>query len=196
MAIPESLIIHDCAIGQDGGSIALRASDDAGYARNIKLVKPAFIDPDTGLGEIPGRLYLDGNLVPVRSELETKLLGLLREASLPWCFPMVPDDMGQCTAELIRFVESDEYALFDEHIEQAADPTAYDVWLVWGEGGRKQVLVRLAKILGISVESATELMNAGGQIARGISAREVSIMQRQYAAEQLVIHVEPPLRAS
>jgi hypothetical protein len=75
------LVIEEGAYASDGGSIYIRVRDSAGATHNITLWQHMFIeepDPD----RLPGRLYVDKTLVPVRSEGEGQLLAALRGARL------------------------------------------------------------------------------------------------------------------
>lgn len=75
------LIVEEGAYASDGGSIYLRVRDSAGARHHITLWQHMFIegrDPD----RLPGRLYVDKAIVPVRSEGEEQLLAALRRARL------------------------------------------------------------------------------------------------------------------
>src|SRR5262245_38149172 len=76
--LPAQLTIYDCAYCLDGGTISLAAIDDAGAEPSIVLIKHRSPRPSEDV--IPGRLYFDHVLVPIRSELESQLVRLLRAA--------------------------------------------------------------------------------------------------------------------
>jgi hypothetical protein len=149
MMLPAKLTIHDSAYALDGGSTLLHAADEAAREHEVMLVQHALPDPDAALG-IPGRLYFDDELVPIRSDLEVRVLGLLRAAEIRPShsppdqserIPLSPnalilgDDLRQVLsrgpeenmralrAEVIEFIESEEYLRFAVRVEQAADAT-------------------------------------------------------------------------
>jgi hypothetical protein len=133
MDIPERLVIADAAYASDGGSLWLRVRGPAGASCAVVLWQHLFLDsPDPQ--RLPGRLYVDGALVPVRSDAERRLLIALREARLepppPRDVPprgpgvVVGRDLQEYDAKiaegpeaatrhlvekLIAFVESEEY---------------------------------------------------------------------------------------
>ena len=81
MKIPDSFVIENGAYATDGGSIALHVLGPEDDRHNILLRQHMFtevIDPD----RLPGRLYFDGTLVPVREEWESEILKALRQAPL------------------------------------------------------------------------------------------------------------------
>lgn len=81
MRIPDSLVIEDGAYAMDGGTIAINVRDTEGNEHDILLRQHMFTqvsDPD----RLPGRLYFDGTLVPVREEWESQILKALRQAPL------------------------------------------------------------------------------------------------------------------
>ncbi len=150
MELPASLTIYDCAYALDGGTTVLEARDEAGGERSVVLVQHLFPQPDPSLDELPGRLYFDDELVPLRSELEAQVLALLRQADVRCSdsptdrgdsFLLSPnalilsEDIRQVLsnspegnlramlASVIAFVESDEYLQFAERVKQAADAT-------------------------------------------------------------------------
>lgn len=219
--LPTRLTIRNCAHALDGGTIWLEASDEAGSHREVELIQHASPASSAWPDRIPGRLYFDGQLVPMRSGLETELLALLRSAEVLYEPPVRPkevafklspkrsvlgediremcarnpvDNQRALKAELIRFVESEQYIRFAEKVEQAADQTRYDVFIAWDVASQKQVLVRLASVLGISLPAAREMLSGGGRIAQGISALEVSDSIQQYAEKGLALRIEPEFR--
>jgi len=75
--LPKRIVVRDCAMKFDGGTIYLDATDEAGRQVSILLATPI------GWSELAaGRLYFDGNLVPMRSEREAGILKLLSEAKV------------------------------------------------------------------------------------------------------------------
>jgi hypothetical protein len=81
MEIPEKLTIVDGFYFTDGGSIVLIAKEPNGTSHQITLVQSRFLeiyDPNL----LPGRLYFDHMMVPVRLEVEVKLIALLRASEI------------------------------------------------------------------------------------------------------------------
>lgn len=114
MTPPARLVIHDMALSLDGGTTCLMANDEAGCEHTIVLTQHAFPRAAAGTGELPGRLYFDRQLVPMRSAFEGALLFLLRSAD-------VPDDLIRpFVARTVSFVESEEYLRFAERVEPAS----------------------------------------------------------------------------
>src|SRR5262249_29532521 len=75
--LPTRIVVRHCAMKLDGGTIYLGATDEAGRLVSILLATPI------GWSELAaGRLYFDGNLVPMRSEREAGILKLLSEAKV------------------------------------------------------------------------------------------------------------------
>ena len=76
--LPTRIVVRDCAMALDGGTIHLSATDEAGRLVSIMLATPL---PSSSM-RVAGRLYFDGDLVPMRSEREAGILKLLSEASV------------------------------------------------------------------------------------------------------------------
>jgi hypothetical protein len=195
--LPARLVVRECAIALDGGSIGLGCADEAGRAVAVKLVQHAFPDPARSPGEIPGRLYLDGELVPVRSETEARLLDLLRAVEVPADDGPVPV-AGEFVARVVRFVASDEYLRFAERVEvaaeMAADPARYEVQVDWDEATRNRVLVRLAGVLGVSLAVARAFLTEGRPLEGGLGAAQVAGSVARYRDAGLPVRVVPPFR--
>ena len=76
MEIPEKLTIVDGFYFTDGGSIVLIAEEPDSTRHQITLAQHRFLeiyDPNL----LPGRLYFNHLMIPVRSEMETKLIALM-----------------------------------------------------------------------------------------------------------------------
>jgi len=85
------LVVEQGAYASDGGSIYLCLRDSAGATHDVVLWQHMFTeapDPD----KLPGRLYIDKTLIPVRSEREAVLLASLRQARLQ--VPAAPRGAG------------------------------------------------------------------------------------------------------
>jgi len=138
MKVPEQLAVEDAAMAMDGGSIFLGLKTDLGEQHRVLLAQHQIpTTPDAK--HLRGRLYFDGELVSRRSDTEQQILAALRRA--PIIVPTEPTGQRQTgpgavvgediqafldkvakgptaatahlVAELIRFVESEEYLTFD-----------------------------------------------------------------------------------
>src|SRR5262245_4181031 len=76
--LPTRIVVRGCGLAADGGTIHLGATDEAGRDVSISL---ATMWPGSSM-RVAGRLYFDGELVPLRSERENGILKLLSEASI------------------------------------------------------------------------------------------------------------------
>ena len=76
--LPIRIVVRDCALTLDGGTIRLFATDEAGRGVSIMLATSL----PGSLMRVAGRLYFDGGLVPMRSEREAQILKLLSEATV------------------------------------------------------------------------------------------------------------------
>jgi hypothetical protein len=214
--LPAQLTIHDCAYRLDGGTISLAASDEAGNEHLIVLIQHRSTSPSED--EIPGRLYFDRQLVPMRSEMELELLGLLRASP---CHPspgeeergepiaLSPnvgifgedirqmltrspeDNLQALRTEVVSYVESEAYLAFAGEVERAADQTAYDVWVAWAKDDRKQAIVAVGNVLRIGVRAARDLVDQGLPVARGVRAPEVMQLQARFFTQGVEVRVEP-----
>ena len=135
---PASLVLRSSEYFLDGGTAILTGTDELGRERAVMLVQRAF--PESGSFGIAGRLYLDGEPVPVRSELESQVLTVLRTAEVQYTSPegepageriqlspnalILGDDIRQVLTrspeeniralrnEMIEAVESEQYVTF------------------------------------------------------------------------------------
>ena len=218
MDMPTRLILQGCFYLSDGGTIIFQMIDESDQLRQVVLSQHAFPE-SSSIDEIPGRLYFDGQLIPMRSPLESELLERLRTAAIQmgpidveertfrsesrtiigedirkYLTQGPEDNIGWARTELIRFVESDQYEKFARRVELAADSTRYDVWIAWDNTNRNKVLVSLASMLGIGLSKASGLLDAGACLAQGIKALEVSDLIEQYAAKGIPLRTEPEFR--
>ena len=99
MDIPEKLTFVDGFYFTDGGSIVLLADGPAGARHQITLGQHRFLeffDPKV----LPGRLYFNHLLVPVRSEMEEKVMTLLQAGEIRPDEPPEPEkDKGLASTE-------------------------------------------------------------------------------------------------
>jgi hypothetical protein len=144
--LPIRIIVRDCALTLDGGTIHLFATDEAGHQVSITLATSL---PRSSM-RVAGRLYFDGKLVPMRSEREARILKLLSEATVQ--VPRLPpigtsrmailgEDIREffeqtphenCRAfirKIVESVQSESYLRFTTDEENAiADEANRDVW--------------------------------------------------------------------
>jgi hypothetical protein len=221
MMLPARFTVHSFDYLLDGGTTVLRATDETARERAVMLVQHAFPRPSPSLGALPGRLYFDNELILIRSDLEARVLSLLRKAEVRYSGPLPEqgerlqlspnalilgedirqvltrgpeDSIRALLAAVVQFVESESYVHFADRVEQAADATRYTVWAAWESATRNQVAVRLGRLLGVAWPTALELLDSGSPLAENVSAMEVSELAARYAAEDVVLRVEPPFR--
>ena len=141
--LPAKLMIHDAAYALDGGTTMLMATDARGAERSVTLMQQASVWRDAPATAIPGRLYLDDELVVVRSEVEAAVLGLLRRAEivsadgdaaaegdrLPPDALIIGQDIKRVlggspdenlramVAQVVEFVSSDKYVRFAAEVD-------------------------------------------------------------------------------
>ncbi|HKB40228.1 MAG TPA: hypothetical protein VKD72_27610 [Gemmataceae bacterium] len=92
MATPKQLTLHSSAYCLDGGTVLLTGTDEDGRAHAVMLVQNRF--PGGNTCGIPGRLYFDDELIPLRSDLESEVLALLRAADVR-CIPEASEQAGE-----------------------------------------------------------------------------------------------------
>jgi hypothetical protein len=109
MELPKTLLLRGSSFWLDGGTTHLNCTDEAEQSHTVMLVQRAFTGGNT-FG-IPGRLYFDGELVPLRSDVESQLLGLLRVAEVRYMPPT-----GEPTVERIKL--SPNALILGEDIKQ------------------------------------------------------------------------------
>jgi hypothetical protein len=209
MTLPKRLTIYNCALTLDGGTISLQATDEAGLGHEVVLVQHAFPRASRSPDAIPGRLYFDGDLIPMRSAAEAEVLNLLRAADIRYqsALPesgertqlspnalILGDDIREVltrgpeeniralTARVIQFVESEQYLRFADRVEQLADCTRYTVWAACDQANRNQALVRLGQADGIGLRGARDLLEQRRPLAEGVSALEVLALAERYRA--------------
>lgn len=214
-------MVRNSVYALDGGTTVMRAMDEASREHVVMLVQHSCPQPSPSLEAVPGRMYFDGELVPMRSELERRVLALLRAAEVRYSEPasdqseriqLAPnalilgddnrrmltrdpeDNIRALLAAVVQFVESYAYVLFADRVEQAADNTHYTVWAAWEPTTRNQVVVRLGRVLGIGLRAARELLDDEKPLAESVSALEVPELAGRYAAEGLALRVAPAFR--
>lgn len=221
MKFPTRLTIFDYQYFLDGGTTVLLAADENGNGHTAKLVQHAFPQSNPSPIGIPGRIYFDGELLPMRSDQEARLLALLRVAEFRYAGPIetegeryqlspnsliLGDDLRRVMmsppgdnipfllTEAIRFVESDEYFRFAERVDKAADESRYTVWPAWDSSTRSQMIVRLGSYLGIGIPAAREVLLRNAPLGEDLGALEVADMADRYAAAGIALRVEPSYR--
>jgi hypothetical protein len=223
MHLPRRLTLQSFAYALDGGTTSLTATDEAGKEHGILLIQHAFPQIGPSFDAIPGRLYFDHELVPMRSDIEAAVLTLLRDADVrfedanngAWnrtklspnalilgedirqVFTSPPADLLRTLAmRVIQFVESDEYVKFPDRVEQAADPTLYELWVEWDEASRKRVMVKLASVLGVGLANAKAFLAENRPLLTRVAALRVPEMVGRYHSDNLRIRVVPAFRWS
>ena len=96
MEIPEKLTIVDGFYFTDGGSIVLIAEEPNSTRHQITLAQHRFLeifDPNL----LPGRLYFSHLMVPVRSEMEAKLIALMQVSEI---VPVEPPELDKVKSSI------------------------------------------------------------------------------------------------
>jgi hypothetical protein len=141
--LPKQLVLHASRYYMDGGTACLEATDEAGQPHAVMLVQSVF--PGGNTFGIPGRLYLDEELVELRSEREAQVLALLRAAEVRYTPPteqagervtlspnalILGEDIKEVLSRgpeenirglrdrIVEFVESPRYVAFAAEVEQ------------------------------------------------------------------------------
>ncbi len=194
MTLPFHLVIHESVFTMDGGTTTLLAKDATGREHTVRLVQHAFPNPRGSTDEVPGRLYFDGELVPVRSEFEEHLLRLLRSADVTEGGRLGNMVGWLAATEVVRYVSSDEYLSFAERVEQATDKTLYDLWVAWADGTFGWAVMRTRQLLNLTVEEAGARVEQGRPVATGLAAPEVVEWAERYRLFELGVRVVPEFR--
>ncbi len=88
---PDSFVILNGAFASDGGSIALHVRDSQGSEHSLLLQQHLLLHQENP-SRLPGRLYYDNVLVPVRSEVESRILAALHEGDIESAAPEKNED--------------------------------------------------------------------------------------------------------
>jgi hypothetical protein len=115
-SVPTSIIVLRALEWSDGGTITIDAISDDGTPHSVVLIQRMFPAEDAGC------LYFDKEIVPVRSELEKRVINVLKGARIsyppgPMHNPLISnaeqeDETRRNCAALIAQVESDTYTDF------------------------------------------------------------------------------------
>lgn len=74
--LPTRIVVRHCGLRLDGGTVHLIATDE--FGRQVDITLASSWPGSSTL--VAGRLYYEGDLVPMRSEREGRIVKLLREA--------------------------------------------------------------------------------------------------------------------
>lgn len=193
MPLPSQLVIHESVLTMDGGTVTLLAKDEKGRDHTVRLVQHGFPGRSSG-GEVPGRLYFDGELVPIRSEFESRVLSLLRAADVTDAGHL-PNRVGWLSAgRIVRYVESDEYLFFADRVEQQQDDARYALWVVWDDATFGKAVVRVKQLLNLGLKEAREHVQQERAVAAGLRAPAVVDWARRFREAGLGVRVEPAFR--
>ncbi|GAH33338.1 unnamed protein product [marine sediment metagenome] len=121
MEIPKELKIVEGFYLTDGGSIVLVAEEPNGTRHQITLAQHMFLeifDPNL----LPGRLYFDHLMVPIRSEMEAKLIALIQVSEIHPVEPLESEKNKSSTRDGPVVVVGDDlkeyYAKMSEGMEE------------------------------------------------------------------------------
>ncbi len=108
----EQILIKEMATWMDGGSITLYCENIHGQEFVIHFVQNVQWDI-LKFEKLPGRIYLDGNLIPQRSELEKKLIQGLCNCK----FVKASDLDSRILKEQMDYLKSEQYILDPKRIQ-------------------------------------------------------------------------------
>ena len=118
-SLPSSLVVLNAASWSDGGTITMECISDDGKPHSLALMQTMFLD---GEYQNQGCFFFDKEKVPVRSELERRVIDLLKKAEVSYTpgrthFPDVSnaeqeDEAKRPRAKLIELIESEGYTSF------------------------------------------------------------------------------------
>lgn len=218
------ITFHNYFYALDGGTTWVIGQDETGSNHTVVLVQHTHPQPSDSLEGLPGRVYWNGELVPIRSRREAELLRLLRNAEV--AYSPTPDEQSEdrielspnalilgndirqllhgrpeenlkaLLAQVVEFVESEQYVLFAQTVEQAADEARYDVHVLCEASHRKEAIARLAGLMRIGVKVARDLLDRGIPVAKDLTALEVARLGSQLHSAGLSVKVEPEYRWS
>lgn len=117
MKIPEKITTVECFYLTDGGSIVLVVEQPNGTRHQITLAQHLFLetfDPN----RLPGRLYFDHLIVPVRSEMEARLIALLQASEIVPAEPPEPKNNGAPFGDGLGVIVGDD---LKEYYAKAAE---------------------------------------------------------------------------
>jgi hypothetical protein len=100
----------------DCGSLELKCLDELGEPRVVHLHQRAFPQCH-GNHYLPGRLYLDGEEIPIRSDQETQLLQLLRTAKTQLSGDRLANG-SWVVDDVVEFVSSVAYLEFAARVDE------------------------------------------------------------------------------
>jgi hypothetical protein len=216
------ITFHNYFYALDGGTTWLRGSDESGNNHIVMLVQHAHPQPSDSLDGIPGRVYWNGELVPIRSPREIDLLRFLRNARVAYLptpeeqcgtpIELAPnalilgedirqllhgrpeENLRSLLLQVVEFVESEQYVLFAQAVEQSADGERYDVYVVAEVSRRKEAIARLSGLMRIGVKAARDLLDQGLPVAKDMTALEVARLASQLHSAGLSVKVKPEYR--
>jgi ribosomal protein L7/L12 len=219
--LPTRLTLRNSAFALDGGTSSLKATDEAGRHHGVMLVQPSRPEASPSFDAVPGRLYFDGQLVPIRSQQEATILSLLKLAEVRYeGYPPFPgetirlspnalilgddirevftrgpeDNIRALTAKVVAFVESDEYLFFADRVQQGKDDTRYAVWVVWDDATFGKAVVKVKQLLGVGLKEARDHVQQERPVATGLRAPEVVEWARKFREADLDVRTEPAFR--
>ena len=111
MPLPKKFTLRDSAYALDGGTTCLMGTDEVGNKHTFMLVQSRFVKFNPRSGYIPGRLYFDDALVPIRSDRENQVLALLRSADIAY-------EAGTPTPNGEKITVSPKAFIFGDDIKQ------------------------------------------------------------------------------
>lgn len=184
MTLPSHLVVKGVAFALDGGTKLFEVSDDAGIVHWVTLTQRARPRLSPPPYTRPGRLYFDFELIPIRSDLEAALVALLRSATSD-------DSTEPLIAGVVAYVESEEYLLFAQRVEQAVDATLYDVHVSLGAVPVPRGAVYLRQLFNLDYRAATAVLTGDQPVKSAVTALDVVELATRLAQVGLGARITP-----
>lgn len=125
MKLPQSIELDGVGYSLDGGSRTISVTDQNGIGHKIELIQHGLISK-IFRNRLPGRLYFDKEIVPVRSEMEFALIELIENGKLDpprhaiehyGGIDKIEELLADAKKAIFDYVLSDEYVIFANWIE-------------------------------------------------------------------------------
>ena len=117
----KTIIIKEIAIWMDGGSVTVKCQNEIGHTFDIEFVQNVIWDYPTISNvtdqlslKIPGRLYLNDQLIDIRSNLEERIIQSIETAD-----KVILDETElQILDEKVKYIKSDSYLRDQEKLRK------------------------------------------------------------------------------
>ena len=183
LVVPKSMRFEMGCFASDGGSIMLFGSDERGMSHSLNSVQHSYLEGD--YDQIPGRLYFNGVLVPLQSEIEQDLVKMLKVAKI------VPGEhegkaIASALQEIIQYVESGEILAVAEKLCKLAIKSK--LYFVAPGPNKLKAMSHMRTMLGLGLKEAKAFVE--GPKALVAEGNKVEVDEVRATLEKLGIVVE------